>query len=313
MKNTGIKYEILVQAIFQEILRQEMASNIAVQHDVVLSGKSGITHQIDVYWSFLIAGVKYETVIQVKDWNQSVKQEQILTFKSVLDDLPGQPRGIIVTKSRLQKGAKQFANANGIVLFELKEEPKPPPITIILSGMTIVHMEAKPEEDYQKSTLYDVSFRELSYLGDIEWLKQQNEKFGTEIVDKAMEWTGEINPHEEYFFDEQKSIVTNLQSIKDELLEEIKEEYIERLERGKLYAKKVSKIFLTPTYCGNPSAILPFSKINGVSMTIEIKKQGEFKSPWQPIGFTRFVLTNIQDGQEKHFFIKDNHLPQSSE
>ncbi|MDQ3713282.1 MAG: hypothetical protein M3388_13830 [Acidobacteriota bacterium] len=59
MKNTGFEYEILVQSIFQEIHNQESARNITVQRDVKLTGKSGITHQIDVFWEFEIGGIVY--------------------------------------------------------------------------------------------------------------------------------------------------------------------------------------------------------------------------------------------------------------
>lgn len=206
MKNSGIQYEILVQAIFQEILKQEVATNIEVQHDVKVLGKSGITHQIDVYWAFVLAGIKYETIIQVKEWKHSIKQEQLLAFKGVLDDLPGQPRGVFVTKGGAQRGAKKFAKGNGIALFELKEEIKPPPIPIHLTpGTTLVaHLEAKPEKDYQKATVYGLQFSELCYLGDITWLKEQNERLGAETVERALEWNGQTIFEEASFFDDQK-------------------------------------------------------------------------------------------------------------
>jgi hypothetical protein len=83
MKNTGFEYEILVQTIFQEIIKQEFAKNVTIRRDVKTMGKSGARHQIDVFWEFEIGGILYSTIVQVKDWKNSVKQEQILALKGV--------------------------------------------------------------------------------------------------------------------------------------------------------------------------------------------------------------------------------------
>jgi hypothetical protein len=74
-----------------------------------------------VYWEFEVGGIKYKTIVQAKDWASAVKQEQLFAFKTVLDDIQGQPRGIFVTRTGYQKGAHEFAEKNGIELFELRE------------------------------------------------------------------------------------------------------------------------------------------------------------------------------------------------
>jgi hypothetical protein len=87
-------YESLAQAIFQAILDQDSVSNARVHRNVTLQGKT-TTHQIDVYWKFEKGGLPYETVVQAKDWSKAVDQGHLLLLKSVLDDLPGQPRGVL--------------------------------------------------------------------------------------------------------------------------------------------------------------------------------------------------------------------------
>lgn len=104
-KNTGIPYEILTQSIFQAIQDQSEIKNIKVQHNVELPGRI-LRHQIDVYWEYEIGGILYRTVVQTKDWEQAVSQGPLLQFKGVLDDLPGQPRGIFVTRTGYQSGAR---------------------------------------------------------------------------------------------------------------------------------------------------------------------------------------------------------------
>ncbi len=120
MKNTGKDYELIVQKVFQSILNQKFVKNINVEHDVTLQGKS-TTHQIDVYWEFSDGISNYATIVQAKDYNSKVSQDKLLTFKSVIDDLPGHPKGIFVTKTGYQKGAKAYAEANDILLYELRK------------------------------------------------------------------------------------------------------------------------------------------------------------------------------------------------
>jgi hypothetical protein len=130
--NSGVSYERLGQEIFREILGQSHVP-IDVRHNVTLQGKT-TTHQIDLYWEFKIGGICYTTVVQAKDWATPVGQGELLKFRAVLDDLPGQPRGIVVTKNGYQRGAEEYAHAHGIVLYELAENPAPerpaPPIVV---------------------------------------------------------------------------------------------------------------------------------------------------------------------------------------
>ncbi|MBT9545650.1 MAG: restriction endonuclease [Candidatus Sericytochromatia bacterium] len=120
-KNTGKPYEKLTQSIFQQILNQSSeVQTVQVEHDVLLQGIT-TTHQIDVYWRFQHGGVEYQSIVQAKDWNSKVSKEKLLAFHGVLNDLPGQPRGIFVTRRGYQKGAKEYAQAHGIVLYELRE------------------------------------------------------------------------------------------------------------------------------------------------------------------------------------------------
>lgn len=78
-------------------------------------------HQIDVYWKFDIANVTYQAAVQAKDWASRVTKEKVLAFKAVLDDLPGQPRGIMITKVGYQSGAELFAREHGIELYLFHE------------------------------------------------------------------------------------------------------------------------------------------------------------------------------------------------
>lgn len=119
-RNTGVDYEVLTQEVFSRLHAQQGLIT-RVERNVILAGKSGAQHQIDVTFTFQAAGVSYRTIVQCKDWGSPVKQEQVFAFKQVLDEIPGQPRGIIVARSGFQDGAKKFATHHGIELYELRK------------------------------------------------------------------------------------------------------------------------------------------------------------------------------------------------
>lgn len=100
----------------------------------------------------------------------------------------------------------------------------------------------------------------------------------------------------------------SLSSIVSELSEQIKDEYFRELEESQVFTKTVTKIFPEPTYVRNPSTILPFAKVNAVSLKISVQKQGEYQTPYRLVGFTRFVLTDMQYSKTRSFFVKSDDL-----
>lgn len=136
-KNTEKSYEEIVQEIYQAILDYDSQEHgykrIEVRHNVKLLGKSGNEHQIDVFWTYELAGIEYKTVVEVKDWKSPVKKEQLHSFKSMLDDVPGFPRGCFVSKNGFQKGAITFAKHHGIKLVQIAEED--PSLRIVISNI----------------------------------------------------------------------------------------------------------------------------------------------------------------------------------
>ena len=112
-------YELLVREIYQQMLDQDQAQNVVVQHNVQKQGRA-TSHQIDVYWEFCLGGVTHKVAIQAKRWKNPIRKGDVLTFKGVLEDLPG-TIGIMVTSSRYQKGAVDVAKAAGIMICNLEE------------------------------------------------------------------------------------------------------------------------------------------------------------------------------------------------
>jgi hypothetical protein len=121
-KNSGKPYEKLTQKVFQAILDQENdVETVTVEHDVTLPGITANSHQIDVLWRFKRGGIEHFVIVQCKDHASSVDQGELFKFKTVLGDIAGQPRGVFVARSGFQEGARDFSEAHGIMLYELRE------------------------------------------------------------------------------------------------------------------------------------------------------------------------------------------------
>lgn len=115
MSNKNTEYELLVARILQGMLKYDGFENLCVDHDVTLVGKSGATHQIDVFWEFKAAGSVYRTCVECKNYNSAVKKIHVAAFAAILTDI-GNANGIIATTASFQKGAKLFAEQNNIRL-----------------------------------------------------------------------------------------------------------------------------------------------------------------------------------------------------
>lgn len=118
--NHNTEYERLTKAIYETLLKAQGIDTVQVQHNVKITGTSGLAHQIDVYWEYNVAGILHKVAIECKNFNKPVSIGSVRDFYGVLSDLKG-VNGIMVTKIGYQKGAKEFASTYGINLKELRE------------------------------------------------------------------------------------------------------------------------------------------------------------------------------------------------
>jgi len=103
-------YEFLVRDIFESLGKLDGIQNLKVERKVYLDGLSTnaddtkVKHEIDVCVRYEQFGMKNLIVIQAKHWKTPVDLPTLMTFRGVLTDLPGNPRGVLVTKSGFDKG-----------------------------------------------------------------------------------------------------------------------------------------------------------------------------------------------------------------
>ncbi len=307
-KNTGVPYEKLVQGIFQAIHDQEEVATITVEQNKTLRGKIS-THQIDVYWKFQTGGIEREVIVQAKDWRSAVKQGGLFHFKCVLDDLPNQPRGIFVTRTGYQQGAKDFAAAQGIMLYELDEPPPKKNITITTLGWFNLAPEIRsfkvPAPDPgggtveqlsmgMKATIFEPRYSNFAIQIDSTWFASNPD---TANIDKSSLSLRPLPVLEVNLYDQNRSPIGNMEAL-------VRQE-VDLMKSEKLNQKHIEHTFDTPTFLGPESTGNLFLKINKVTLDLEIvvtERPPHFDLP----GFVKLVLREIIPSQkERHFITRE--------
>jgi hypothetical protein len=110
----AIEYEALTKKTYEAIL-----GNIDVRHNVKVRGRSGVEHQIDVFWEFRQAGVTHRVLIECKNHASNLTMEKARNFHSVVQDI-GNCIGIMVTKTGYQSGAADYCRAYGLQMKVLR-------------------------------------------------------------------------------------------------------------------------------------------------------------------------------------------------
>ena len=303
---SGKRYELLVQEIFHVLLNQNEVENIDVEQNVTLEGKH-TTHQIDVYWEFEKAGIRYRTVVQAKDWASPVVQGELIKFKGVLDDLPQQPRGIFVTRTGYQDGAKDYALAHGITLYELSkqseepEEPNQPNLTLTTWGWVTFKGEVRgfenPVDDKGKrptairvsATVFQPRCSNVTLDIDKTWF---DKNVLTRDID-ASSLRFEPSPLSEVtLYDDQQRAISDLETI---LLQEL-----EAIRKDNVTEKQAVHAFDQPAFLGPELTNLTYIKLNKVVFDIEIEtthRAGRFNLK----NLVQVMLREIPDGKPRWF------------
>ncbi|ALG52144.1 hypothetical protein FORC6_1818 [Vibrio parahaemolyticus] len=116
---TSEDYEKLAQRMYEDILALEGVDNIDVKHNVKIKGKSGVEHQIDVYWEYKYAGISHKVLIECKYYSHNVSLLHVRNLHGLLTDIPNSS-GILVTTKGFQSGAEQYAQFYDISLKRIR-------------------------------------------------------------------------------------------------------------------------------------------------------------------------------------------------
>ena len=91
-------------------------------------------------------------------------QTLLHSFKAVIDDIPGTVKGIFVSRSGFQSGAKIYAEANGIHLFQLAKESDDTEISVKISDITTNYVRTAlvVDEEWQGESIGQRLLQELT-------------------------------------------------------------------------------------------------------------------------------------------------------
>jgi len=236
---------------------------INVEHNVNLQGLAA-THQIDVYWELKKGDITYRTIVQAKDYNSRVTQDKLFTFHTVLNDLPGQPRGIFITKSGYQKGAKEFAEKHGILLYEFRT-----PIEADWTG------KIKDININLTINVPDVSNFQLDI--DTEWIKRLREKNN---IHKQKNF--QIPSDKLVLYNDDDSPIMSVHQLRSELIS-----------KASLSSdQKIIHEFHLPTFIHVDDPDLPKIKLSKISFNLSFHTLNDSINI-ESEKFVKFVLKNI--------------------
>lgn len=292
----GIEYEIFVRGIFQSILNQTSVKNVEVRHDIELAGLTS-KHKVDIYWKFIVGGIEYETIVQAKDWRTRVSKGQLMEFKGVLDDLPGQVRGVFITKTGYQRGALEVAKGYGILLYELNEF-RAKPITMSLLGFARGEILQEPKFDLNgnvsfifQTTIYEAKYEALRLIADEAWITSQLQSSQEDMMQQFSP-TNIVKTKEHYiaFFNAVGEIVTDHTKIV--------KQFVGLLQKEKIFSKSMRHNFVDSTFIQLQSN-RQMVKVLSLAVDVEMVEKEKIQNYMTLPNISLFVLKNLADGSEK--------------
>jgi hypothetical protein len=121
MTNNGFHFEEYVKYVFQSLLNLK-GEGIVVSQRATLVSRSGDAHEFDIFYEFKKVGIPHRVAIECKDWRKPVSMGEVQEFESKLRNIPDL-RGVMISRSGYQEGAKKFGEGKGILM--LKEDALP--------------------------------------------------------------------------------------------------------------------------------------------------------------------------------------------
>lgn len=124
-KNTGQDFESYVQYVYSTLLnlRREKTQ---VSRRTTFKLPTGDSYEIDVYYEFVMVGVRHRVAIECKDWKRPVDQGKVLEFHQKIKNIGNDIVGIVVSRSGYQAGVEAVAARHNISLLTSEDLPSLP-------------------------------------------------------------------------------------------------------------------------------------------------------------------------------------------
>lgn len=113
-------YESITKYIYETLGKQSGVKIIGYGNSCNVTGKSGVSHQIDVLTTHSDGIHSYKTAIECKYWKDKVNKDPVMKLYDTIEDT-GIDKGIIVSKNGFTQDGVEFAKYRNIGLVELRE------------------------------------------------------------------------------------------------------------------------------------------------------------------------------------------------
>lgn len=122
-RKKGGEYEDFVGNVYQAILIYEKNENkigaIKLQRNKKIISKSGTPGEIDIYWEYELAGIKYKTAIECKNYKRAVSIGDVRNFARKIENIGF--KGLMVAQNGFSVNAVKEASADHIDLIKIRE------------------------------------------------------------------------------------------------------------------------------------------------------------------------------------------------
>ena len=113
-------YESITKYIYETLGKQTGVKVLGHGNSCIVTGKSGVTHQIDVLTTHSEGNHNYKTAIECKYWKDKVNKEIVMKISETIEDAEIE-KGIIVSKNGFTSDGVKYAKYRNIGLVELRE------------------------------------------------------------------------------------------------------------------------------------------------------------------------------------------------
>ncbi len=111
---TPTEFEEYCLEILKGYAETEDLKDFLITHNVKIPASDG-KYQIDVYAEFTAMGAKFKVLCECKHYKSSVKRGKVAELHRKLESI-GAQKAILISTSKFQSGAVEYANAHGIAL-----------------------------------------------------------------------------------------------------------------------------------------------------------------------------------------------------
>jgi hypothetical protein len=115
------KFEEHVRNVLTRELKNAVKDDISIYSNRVYSGRSGVSHQIDISAELNLAGFKLLIAVDVKYAKRKIGIQDLEQFAGAIQDIAAN-KGIFVSNTGYSESALRYAKSRGITLVQLSEK-----------------------------------------------------------------------------------------------------------------------------------------------------------------------------------------------